>query len=65
MNKVIITGANGFVGSNVCKELDSRGVKIFAIIKDENENIDNIKELKNVEIVYCELNEIETLSAKI
>ena len=55
MKKVIITGANGFVGSNVCKELDSRGVKIFAVIKDENENIDNIKELKNVEIVYCEL----------
>ena len=65
MNKVIITGANGFVGSNVCKELDSRGVKIFAVIKDENENIDNINELKNVEIVYCELGEIETLSEKI
>ena len=65
MKKVIITGANGFVGSNVCKELDSRGVKIFAVIKDENENIDNIKELENVEIVYCELGEIETLSEKI
>ena len=65
MNKVIITGANGFVGSNVCKEFDSRGVKIFAVIKDENENIDNIKSLKNVEIVYCELSEIDSLADKI
>lgn len=65
MNKVIITGANGFVGSNVCRELDSRGVKIFAVIKDENENIDNIKGLENVEIVYCELSEIDSLADKI
>ena len=65
MNKVIITGANGFVGSNVCKELDSRGVKIFAIIKDENENINSIKNLENVEIVYCELSEIDSLYDKI
>ena len=65
MNKVIITGANGFVGSNLCLELNSRGVKIFAVIKDESKNIDNIKTLENVEIIYCELDEIETLFDKI
>ncbi len=65
MKKVIVTGANGFVGSNVCRELDSKGVRIIAIIKDENENIDNIKDLANVEIVYCELSEIASLEDKI
>ena len=65
MNKVIVTGANGFVGSNVCKQLSENGVKIYAIIKDENENIENIKNLENLEIVYCELSEIETLCDKI
>lgn len=65
MKKVIVTGANGFVGSNVCRELDSEGVRIIAIIKDENENIDSIKDLANVEIVYCELSEIASLEEKI
>lgn len=65
MKKAIVTGANGFVGSNVCKELSKKGVKIYAIIKDTNENISNIENLEGIEIVYCELDEIETLYDKI
>ena len=38
------------------------GIKVFAVVKDENENIDNIKNLSGIEIVYCELDEIETLA---
>ena len=62
MKKAIVTGSNGFIGSNVCKRLCADGIKVFAIVKDENENIDNIKNLSNIEIVYCELDEIETLA---
>ena len=51
MNKAIVTGANGFVGSHVCKDLCNEGIKVYAIIKDENENIDNIKDLDNIEII--------------
>lgn len=65
MNKAIVTGANGFVGSHVCKELCKEGVKVYAIIKDENENIDNIRDLDNIEIIYCDLNSITTLPDKI
>lgn len=65
MKKAIVTGANGFVGSHVCKELCENGVQIYAVVKDTNENIDNIKNLSGLEIVYCELNEIETLADKI
>ncbi|MCQ2514301.1 MAG: NAD-dependent epimerase/dehydratase family protein [Ruminococcus sp.] len=65
MKKAIVTGANGFVGSHVCKELSDRGVKLYAVIKDTNENISTIENLDGIEIVYCELNEIETLSEKI
>lgn len=35
---------------------------MFAVVKDESENIDNIKNLSDIEIVYCELDEIETLA---
>lgn len=65
MKKAVVTGANGFVGSNVCKALCEKEVKVFAVIKDKNENIDNIKNLCGLEIVYCELSEIEALEEKI
>ncbi len=65
MKKAIVTGANGFVGSHVCKELCNNGVKVYAVIKDTNENISSIENLDNIEIVYCELDDIETLFDKI
>lgn len=61
MKKAIVTGANGFVGSNVCKELSKNGVEVYAIVKDTNENISNIKALENLKIVYCDLNDIAKL----
>lgn len=65
MKKTIVTGANGFVGSNVCKELCKQGVKVFAVVKDEQENIDNIKNLSDIQIIYCDLSNISTLESKI
>ena len=52
MKKAIVTGSNGFIGSNVCKRLCADGIKVFAVVKDESENIDNIKNLSGIEIVY-------------
>ena len=42
MKKAIVTGSNGFIGSNVCKRLCADGIKVFAVVKDQNESIDNI-----------------------
>lgn len=65
MKKAIVTGANGFIGSNVCKELSKQGVNVYAVVKDEKESIDTIKNLPNLQIVYCDLNCINTLENKI
>ncbi len=65
MQKAIVTGANGFVGSHVCKELCKENVKVYAVIKDENENIDNIKNLSGISIIYCDLSDISELTEKI
>lgn len=65
MQKAIVTGANGFVGSHVCKELCKENVKVYAVIKDENENIDNIKDLNGISIIYCDLSNITQLAEKI
>ncbi len=55
MKKAIVTGANGFVGSAVCKELSDNGVEVLAIIRHPDEPIANISELKGLRIIYCDL----------
>lgn len=61
MEKAIVTGANGFVGSNLCRRLSSEGVTVYAVIKDENEDIGTIRDLEGVTIVYCDLSAIRSL----
>ena len=39
MKKVIVTGANGFVGTELLRILSDRGIKVYAIIRDREENI--------------------------
>lgn len=65
MKKVIVTGANGFVGYWLIKELSKHNVEITAIIKDTNENISMLAEFNNVSIVYCDLSDIKSLSSRI
>ena len=61
MKKAIVTGANGFLGIALCKELVSQNIEVIAIVKDENENISEIVDLKGLKIIYCDLSEIESL----
>lgn len=65
MENAIVTGANGFVGYWLIKELCKNGVRVTAIIKDTNENISMLSEFEGMDIVYCELAELETLKDKI
>lgn len=61
MKKAIVTGANGFVGSNVCKALSENGVKIYAVVKNADSKISTIENIDNLEIIYCDLANIEKL----
>lgn len=61
MKKAIITGANGFVGAWLTKELTDRGAEVYAVIKDKNEDISNITRFDGVKIIYCELENIKNL----
>ena len=62
MKKAIVTGANGFVGSSVCRELSERGVTVIAVIRNKLSDIESIKGLPGLVIVYCDLAEIKSLS---
>lgn len=63
MKKAIITGANGFIGTALCKELSEHGIKVIAIIRNEEENTTAIEKLSNVSIVYCDMSQFRDLPA--
>lgn len=65
MKKVIVTGANGFIGSWLCKELTEKGIRVFAIVRNENSKIEKIDKNDNIKIIYCELDKISELKNKI
>lgn len=65
MKKVIVTGANGFVGYWLIKEFQKHRIEVIAVIKDETENVLMLKEFSNVNIVYCDLSDLNTLADKI
>jgi UDP-glucose 4-epimerase len=65
MNKAIVTGANGFIGSYLVKELLSHDIDVIAVVRNEDSNIDTITKNDKLKIIYCELNELPSLPQKI
>ena len=59
--KAIVTGANGFIGSHVCQLLARRGVRVYAVVKDEKEPAAILRTLAHVTVVYCDMNCISRL----
>ncbi|AFM01821.1 nucleoside-diphosphate-sugar epimerase [Desulfitobacterium dehalogenans ATCC 51507] len=62
MKKVVVTGANGFVGSALVEELVKSGVEVTAIVRNEQSNCSRIKDLPKLKIVFCPLDEIRNLA---
>lgn len=65
MKKAIVTGANGFIGSHLVKELIDKNVEVIAVVRNEKEKIESLANIEGVKIVYCEMSKMHTLSEKI
>ena len=61
MKKAIVTGANGFIGSAICRELCLKGYETIAIVRNESSIIDSIRNLSGIRIEFCELSAIRRL----
>lgn len=65
MKRAIVTGANGFIGTSLLKVMSDAGIQTFAVVRSKASKIDKIIDLPNVNIVYCEMDNIEQLSEMI
>ena len=62
MKSAIVTGATGFIGTWLVKELSSNGIKVTAVVRQETKNLIKIKDILNVELVKCDMDQIDKLS---
>ncbi|MDE6096950.1 MAG: NAD(P)-dependent oxidoreductase [Muribaculaceae bacterium] len=65
MKSAIVTGANGFVGYWLTKELSDNGCNVIAIVRDSSSDVSKLKSLNGVTIVYCPLSNLKNLPDKI
>lgn len=63
MKKVILTGATGFVGNAVLKELIKNNIYVIAVSRSENPK--NIPDSSLVRYISCDLSRMEMLEDKI
>ena len=61
MNTVIVTGANGFIGTWLCKALNEKGVKTYAVLRSEESYVDELKALEHCIPVFCDMEHVEGL----
>jgi nucleoside-diphosphate-sugar epimerase len=61
MKNVVVTGANGFIGSWLVKELTKHNIQVFAVIRDQNVNIANIISCNGIKIIYSTLESLESI----
>ena len=59
MNKVIITGATGFIGKYLVKELVKQEVEIIAVVRENSRNILEIASLP-IKIIKCNIHIFNT-----
>ena len=55
MKKAVVTGANGFVGTALCRELSRRGVKVIAVVRGGESDVSGIRDLSGLRIIYCDM----------
>ncbi len=58
--KVLVTGAPGFVGSHLCKELVENGYEVHALHR-KTSNLENIKDL-NIKLCEGDITDIDSIS---
>lgn len=62
MKKALVTGANGFVGSAVCRQLAQESIEVIAVVKSKESDISRLKDISGIRIIYCDMTDYGKLS---
>ena len=46
MKTVIVTGANGFIGSALCRKFAENNVRVLAFVKEKSDRVDGLHNVK-------------------
>ena len=63
--KFVITGASGFLGVDICKELLSQGHQINAVCRKESKGLDNLPKDERLSIVWADLNHLNDIASQV
>jgi len=61
MNKIVITGATGMIGSAIAKYALEQGIDILCIIRRDTSRFDNLPKSDRLKIVYADISEYTQL----
>lgn len=61
MKNVLVTGATGFIGKQLIQKLAENGIQVTALIRSKKNNLNVLPNVKDINVVYCELSEINQL----
>ncbi len=63
MKKVIITGADGFIGSNFIKSLVKEGVEVWAVVYPQSVTKSRIDKWEGVHCIECDIDALEDMAS--
>lgn len=65
MKKVVVTGPTGVIGTALVEKLIAAGCYVYVVIRKDSKRVENIPIKRNVNIVYCDISELDVLPQKI
>ena len=60
MKKAIVTGATGFIGKFLIRELLSQNIEVIATVRKNSKNLDNIKNLP-IRVIECNIDKLNAI----
>lgn len=58
MERVVITGATGFLGRNLASVCLEHGMEVFALVRPDSKNLGKLREHENLHLVGCGLDRV-------
>ncbi|WP_408072052.1 NAD-dependent epimerase/dehydratase family protein [Butyrivibrio sp. JL13D10] len=60
MENVVVTGASGFLGSNMVEALSEEGYRVYALIRPGSKNSDRLVNIPNVETIEYDISDTDS-----